>query len=90
MNIEGKQLLVMVEDNKRLYILNGNKKGNEEGKFTYVQSNTSPVADFVITNIQGWKTVRKMKLEAGVKSDKHPIRVHLKSRIKKELEKNNR
>ena len=69
-----------------MYELNGVKKGNEEGEFTHVRRNASTVIDYVITNMEGWESIRKIQIEDRVESGHQPVGIWLKSKIEKEKE----
>ena len=69
------------------YILNGTKKGDEEGEYTYIRWNAGTVIDSVMVNLEGWERIEKMGIEARVESNYQPIEVWLKSRIEKEKRK---
>ena len=77
----------MVEE-RGWYILNGTKKGDEEGEYTYIRRNAAAVIDYVIVHLEGWERIEKIRIEARVESHHQPIGVWLKSRIGKEKRKN--
>ena len=58
LNNEGKELIKMVEE-RDWHILNGTKKGDEEGEYTYIRRNAATVIDYVIVNLEGWERIEK-------------------------------
>ena len=69
------------------YIHNGKKSGDKKDAFKYVRSNAVPVIDFVIINIEGWESVKIMRIEARVESDHQPIGLYIKRKIRKDFKK---
>ncbi|XP_076676762.1 uncharacterized protein LOC143373387 [Andrena cerasifolii] len=69
---EGKLLLEMVEE-KGWNILNGNMKGDDKGEYTYIGPRGSTVIDYIITNVEAKKDIKKFTVEERVESDHMPL-----------------
>ena len=64
-------------DSKAWIILNGYKKGDEEGEFTYVGSRGSTVIDYVIVNKDTNELIEEFNVEESIDSDHLPLKVKI-------------
>jgi hypothetical protein len=67
-NTKGKRLMEWIEENGWV-VLNGNKQGDEEGKWTYIGSRGETVIDYGIVNEEAWKRVEEFRIGERVKSN---------------------
>jgi len=75
--VKGKELLGLVEDSE-WHIANGNMRGDEKGKLTYIGESV------VLVNQKARNKIEKMEIGNRVESDHQPLEVEI--RIKKERE----
>lgn len=59
------------------YILNGNTKGDENGKFTYVGPRGATVIDYGITDRKGKEWVKEFRIQTRTESDHMPVTINL-------------
>jgi len=62
-----------------LGILNGSKKGDEEGELTFVGKLGTSVIDYVICNAETWEEIENMKIADRTESDHRPIELTLEA-----------
>ncbi|KOC63586.1 hypothetical protein WH47_03088 [Habropoda laboriosa] len=67
-------MMRMIKD-RGLHILNGNKRGDEEGELTYVDKKGLSVIDYVLTNSKGWNRTEKLQIGDRMDSDHLPLTV---------------
>jgi hypothetical protein len=67
-NAEGKRLIEWIEENG-WEVLNGNKRGDEEGEVTYVGSRGETVIDYAIVNEAAWERVKEFKVGERVQEE---------------------
>jgi hypothetical protein len=58
-------------------VLNGNKQGDEGGKWTYIGSRGEKVIDYGIMNKEAWERVEEFRIEKKVESDHLPLEVNI-------------
>jgi len=75
-NKQGRDLLEKVEE-LGLGILNGNKRGDEEGELTFVGKLGTSVIDYAICNAETWEEIENMKIADRTESDHRPIELTL-------------
>jgi hypothetical protein len=56
-------------------VLNGNKQGDEEGEWTYIDSRGEIVIDYGIVNEETWERVQEFRIGERVKSDYLPLEI---------------
>lgn len=78
-NREGRELLRIVEEKGRV-ILNGNKEGDYEGRWTWERGESRSVIDYRIVNMKMWDKIKEFKVVERVDSDHHPIIIGLEGR----------
>jgi hypothetical protein len=76
-NAEGKRLMKWIEENE-WEVLNGNKQGDEEGKWTYVGSRGETVIDYGIVNEEASEKVEKFRI--GEKRETGHLEIALRKR----------
>jgi hypothetical protein len=76
-NAEGKRLMKWIEENE-WEVLNGNKQGDEEGKWTYVGSRGETVIDYGIVNEEASEKVEKFRI--GEKRETCHLEIALRKR----------
>ena len=64
-------------DETGMHVLNGNIKGDEEGRFTYVGPQGNTVIDYIVVNEESRKGIEKMKIGKRIDSDHLPLEVSL-------------
>lgn len=82
LNRQGKDLIEEIEE-LGLGIMNGNKRGDEEGEMTYVGRNGNSVIDYAICNVEAWDEVRNMKVGNRAESDHRPIEITMGKKIER-------
>ncbi|KAH0813914.1 hypothetical protein GEV33_008877 [Tenebrio molitor] len=85
-NAEGKRLIEWIEENG-WEVLNGNKRGDEEGEVTYVGSRGETVIDYAIVNEAAWERVKEFKVGERVDSDHLPLEITIEGTNQEEKEK---
>jgi hypothetical protein len=85
-NAEGKRLIEWIEENG-WEVLNGNKRGDEEGEVTYVGSRGETVIDYAIVNEAAWERVKEFKVGVRVDSDHLPLEITIEGTNQEEKEK---
>jgi hypothetical protein len=85
-NAEGKRLIEWIEENG-WEVLNGNKRGDEEGEVTYVGSRGETVIDYAIVNEAAWERVKEFKVGERVDSDHLPLEITIEGSNQEEKEK---
>jgi hypothetical protein len=76
-NAEGKRLMQWIEENG-WEVLNGNKQGDEEGKWTYVGSRGETVIDYGIVNEEALEKVEEFRI--GEKAETGHLEIALRKR----------
>ncbi|KAH0814053.1 hypothetical protein GEV33_008739 [Tenebrio molitor] len=85
-NAEGKRLIEWIEENG-WEVLNGNKRGDEEGEVTYVGSRGETVIDYAIVNEAAWERVKEFKVGERVDFDHLPLEITIEGSNQEEKEK---
>jgi hypothetical protein len=85
-NAEGKRLIEWIEENG-WEVLNGNKRGDEEGEVTYVGSRGETVIDYAIVNEAAWERVKEFKVGERGDSDHLPLEITIEGTNQEEKEK---
>jgi hypothetical protein len=85
-NAEGKRLIEWIEENG-WEVLNGNKRGDEEGEVTYVGSRGETVIDYAIVNEAAWERAKEFKVGERVDSDHLPLEITIEGTNQEEKEK---
>jgi hypothetical protein len=85
-NAEGKRLIEWIEENG-WEVLNGNKRGDEDGEVTYVGSRGETVIDYAIVNEAAWERVKEFKVGERVDSDHLPLEITIEGSNQEEKEK---
>ena len=73
----GWRRMVDFVDSKAWVILNGYKKGDYEGEFTYIGSRGSTVIDYVIVNEDTNELIEEFNIEESIDSDHLPLKVKM-------------
>jgi hypothetical protein len=68
-------------------VLNGNKRGDEEGELIYVGSRGETVIDYAIVNEAAWERVKEFKVGERVDSDHLPLEITIEGTNQEEKEK---
>jgi hypothetical protein len=68
-------------------VLNGNKRGDEEGELIYVGSRGETVIDYAIVNEAAWEIVKEFKVGERVDSDHLPLEITIEGTNQEEKEK---
>ena len=58
-----------------MHVLNGNMKGDEEGKFTYVEPQGNTFIDYIVVNEESREDIEKIKIGKRIDSDLLPLEV---------------
>lgn len=66
-------------EEKGWVILNGNKEGDYEGRWTWERGESKSVIDYGIVNVKAWDKIKEFKVER-MDSDHHPIIIGLEGR----------
>ena len=82
-NGEGREMLKMVEE-RGWIIMNGQKRGDEMGEWTYEKDDRKTVIDYGIVNWSAWERIKELKVGDRIESDHQPIEVLIKNKWKKE------
>jgi hypothetical protein len=77
---------VKIEENG-FEVLNGNKRGDEEGELIYVGSRGETVIDYAIVNEAAWERVKEFKVGERVDSDHLPLEITIEGTNQEEKEK---
>lgn len=91
-NKEGRKLSRFVEE-QGMEILNGDIRGNEEGKLTFTGEAGDPVIDYVLGDEREREGIESMMVEGAIDSVHHPIVVWIRGKgeeggkMKKAMEK---
>lgn len=85
-NKEGEEMLEWMEE-KGWSVLNGNKEGDESGKWTYYKGENRSTIDYAVVNEQAWEQIIKFEVGERIESDHQPIIVEIKTRNRKNIEK---
>ncbi|KYN06857.1 hypothetical protein ALC62_02241 [Cyphomyrmex costatus] len=75
-NKQGYELIKAVEE-RGWMILNGRKRGDEEGEWTYEKAGGRSVIDYGITNLEAEEKIRSFKIGCRRESDHYPIMIEL-------------
>jgi hypothetical protein len=75
-NGERKRLMEWIEENG-WEVLNGNKQGDEEGKWTYIAGRGEIVIDYGIVNEEAWERVEEFRIGKRVESDDLPLEISI-------------
>jgi len=67
-------------------IANGNMKGDENGKLTYIGERGESMVDYVLVNQKAWDKIEKMKIGNRVESDYQPLEVDIGIQKEREIE----
>ncbi|KAJ3656760.1 hypothetical protein Zmor_015809 [Zophobas morio] len=70
-------------------ILNGNKEGDEEGKWTYVGARGESIIDHGIGNEEAWEEIQSFKVVETLESDHMRVEIKIKGK-EQEYEKQER
>ncbi|XP_068907834.1 cilia- and flagella-associated protein 251-like [Tenebrio molitor] len=72
--VEGKRLRGI---EKGWEVLNGNKEGDEEGKWTYIGNRGETVIDYGIVDEEAWERVEEFRIGERVGSDHLPLEISI-------------
>lgn len=84
-NQEEEKLIRWTEE-RGLYILNGNLKGDEEGEYSQIGGRGISVIDYVIVNNIGFEEVEELEVEERVESDHQPLKLTVKARRERNVQ----
>jgi hypothetical protein len=76
-NAEGKRPMEWIEENG-WEVLNGNKQGDEEEKWTYIDIRRETVLDYGIVNEETWERVQEFRI--GERSESDHLEIALRKR----------
>lgn len=82
LNRQGKDCIEEMEE-LGLGVMNGNKRGDEEGEMTFIGRNGSSVIDYAICNAEAWDEVHSMEVGNRTESDHRLIEITLEKKIEK-------
>lgn len=71
-------------------ILNGNIRGNEEGKFTFTGTRGNTVIDYIVGEKEAKEGIRRMKVGEKVDSDHHPVEAWIERKEVREVKRRRR
>lgn len=77
MNGEGRYMLEALEE-AGWFIFNGEKKGDEEGEWTYAGGRGESVIDYMIGDEEVWEKISKIKMADRINSNHFPLVVWIK------------
>jgi hypothetical protein len=75
-NAKGKRLMEWIEENG-WEVLNGNKEGDEEGEWTYIDSRRETMIDYAIENEEAQDRVEEFRIEERVDWDHLPLEISI-------------